>query len=325
MSSPNLTEIVTTTLHNRTGKLADNVTKNNAILSRMKQRGTMKPVDGGRTIVQELDYAENVTFQWYSGYEVLNISPSDVFTAAEFDWKQASVAVTFSGLEAEIQNTGEERIIDLVASRITNAERTMQNNLSAGLYSDGTGSSGKQIGGLQLLVADDPTTGTVGGISRVNWTFWRNIKFQCTSDGGSAASATNITGFMNSVYLQTARQNDVVDLILADNNYYNFYWKSLQSIQRITNGNSDATAGYPSLKFMGADVVFDGGKGGNCPTNHMYFLNTQYLHFRPHRDRNMVPLDKRNSLNQDASVEFIVFAGNMTLSNAFLQGVIFQT
>ena len=34
-----LTEIVTTTLRNRTGKLADNVTKNNAMLMRMKKKG----------------------------------------------------------------------------------------------------------------------------------------------------------------------------------------------------------------------------------------------------------------------------------------------
>lgn len=63
MASPNLSEIVTTTLRNRTGKLADNVTENNAILRRLKQRGTMKPVSGGRTIVQELEYAENGTYQ----------------------------------------------------------------------------------------------------------------------------------------------------------------------------------------------------------------------------------------------------------------------
>ncbi len=69
MTSPNLSEIAATTLRNRTGKLADNVTNNNAILSRMNRRGTIKPVSGGRTILQELEYAENVTYQRYSGYE----------------------------------------------------------------------------------------------------------------------------------------------------------------------------------------------------------------------------------------------------------------
>lgn len=333
MASPNLSEIVTTTLRNRTGKLADNVTKNNALLNRMKRRGTIDPVDGGRTIVQELEYAENVTYQRYSGYEVLNISPSDVFTAAEFDWKQIAVNVTISGLEGSVQNTGTEAIIPLLKSRIRNAEKTMANGINQDMYSNGTASGGKQIGGLQLLVADDPTSGTVGGINRLNWNFWRNQKFQATADGGSAASSANIQRFMNSLYFKLVRGTDRPDLIVADSNYYGFYLNSLQAIQRITSDEM-AQAGFTSLKFMDADVVLDGfgagaagvagGAAGGCPTNHMYMLNTQYLHWRPHAQRNMVPLESVNSINQDAMVKPIVWAGNLTLSNAFLQGVLFQ-
>jgi hypothetical protein len=59
--SSTVTEIVTTTLRNRSGKLADNVTKNNALLYRLRSRGRVKPVTGGRTIVQELNYQENGT------------------------------------------------------------------------------------------------------------------------------------------------------------------------------------------------------------------------------------------------------------------------
>lgn len=333
MASPNLSELVTTTLRNRTGKAADNMKKNIVLLNRMNKRGTIKTVSGGRTIVQELEYAENVTFQRYSGYEVLNISPSDVFTAAEFDWKQAAVNVTISGLEGDVINTGPEQIIDLLAGRVKNAEKTMQNNLWLDMYSNGTASGGKQIGGLQLLVADDPTTGTVGGISRVNWNFWRNQKFQATSDGGSAASSANIQRFMNSLYFKLVRGTDRPDLIVADTNYYGFYLNSLQAIQRITSDEM-ASAGFTSLKYMDADVVLDGFAAGaagvagvaagGCPTNHMYMLNTQYLHWRPHANRNIVPLEGRDSLNQDATVKPIVWAGNMTLSNAFLQGVLFQ-
>ena len=334
MPSPNLSEIITTTLRNRTGKLADSVTKNVALFNRMKKRGTIKPVSGGRTILQELEYAENATYQRYSGYEVLDISPSDVFTAAEFDWKQGSVAVTISGLEGSVQNTGAEAIINLLSARIRNAEKTMVNNIWGDMYSSGTASSGKQIGGLQLLVADDPTTGTVGGINRATWTFWRNQKFQTTSDGGSALSTANVQRYMNSIYSQLVRGTDKPDLILSAQAFYNTYLNSLQAIQRITT-TDEGLAGFETLKYMGADVVLDGftagsaggaaGAASGCPASHMYFLNTNYIHWRPHTDRNMVPLETVQSINQDATVKLIVFAGNMTLSNAFLQGVMFQT
>ena len=330
MASPDLTEIVTTTLRNRTGKLADNISKNIALLNRLEEKGTIEPVSGGRTIVQELEYAENATFQYYSGYEVLNISPSDVFTAAEFDWKQASVAVTISGLEGSVQNTGPEAIIPLLRSRIKNAEKTARNNTWTGMYSDGTGTSGKQIGGLQLLVADDPTTGTVGGINRATWTFWRNQVFDCSSDGGSTQSSANVQKYMNSLWSQCVRGTDKPDLILADSVYYNNYLNSLQIIQRISSDKM-AQAGFTSLKFMDADVVLDGfiakaagvaasASSGGCPASHFYFLNTDYIHYRPHTSRNWVPLDTVQSINQDATVRLMVWAGNMTLSNAFLQG-----
>ena len=321
MASPNLNEIVTTTLRNRSGKLADNITNNNALLARMKKKGSIKPVSGGRTIVQELEYAQNGTYQRYAGYQVLNIQPSDVFTAAEFDWKQAAVAVTWNGLEIDVQNTGAEQIIDLLESRIQNAEKTMSNNLSYDLYSNGTADGGLQIGGLQLLVADAPNSGVVGGIDRAQWPFWRNQKFSGTSDGGGAVSAANIQGYMNQLWLATKRQNDVADLIIADNNYFNFYWSSLQAIQRITDDGA-GQAGYQNLKYMGADVVADGGVGAACPANHMYFLNTDYIKYRPSAKRNMVPLETVSSINQDASVKLVVWADNMNLSNAQLQGVL---
>lgn len=321
MASPNLSEIVTTTLRNRSGQLQDNTTKNNALLARLKSKGRVKTASGGRTIVEEMDYAENATFMWYSGYDQLNISPSDVLTAAEFNWAQAAVAVSMSGLE-ELQNAGKEAVIDLLESRIENAQRTMANNIALACYSDGTGYGGRQIGGLQLLIADNPTTGTVGGINRANWVFFRNQKFSGATDGGAAVSASNIQSYMNQLWLRCVRGADKPDLIVADNSYFNFYWSSLQAIQRITT-DSQGQAGFSTLKYMTADVVFDGGIGGGCPSSHMYFLNTDFIKFRPHSKRNMVPIGgERNSVNQDAMVKLIGFAGNLTLSNAMLQGVL---
>lgn len=322
MASPGLSEIITTTLRNRTGKLADNMKTNNAILYKMSEKGSHQPANGGRTLVQELEYAQNASFQFYSGYETVNINPSDTFTAAEFDWKQASVAVSASGLEIDVQNTGESQIIDLLRSRIKNAEKTMQNNMAISMYSDGTGSSSKEIGGLRLLVPDDPTAGTVGGISRVSWTFWRPKLYDASSDGGAAASAANITDYMNALGYQLVRGTDFTDLILADNNYYGFYEKSLQAIQRVMTSKM-ADAGFKNtLEYKGIPVVLDGGQGGACPANHMYFLNTEYIKFRPAKNRNMVPLERVQSINQDATVQLITWAGNMTESNASLQGVL---
>lgn len=321
MANPNIGELLTTAIESRTGELADDVTNNTALLFRLKERGKVKPVSGGTSIYQELQYAENSTFMYYDGYETLNISQQDVITSAEFTWKQAAVSVIISGRE-EMINSGKERIIELIGARVDNAEATMMNNISAGCYSDGTGSGGKQIGGLQLLVADTPTSGTVGGINRANYSFWRNVSFDATTDGGAAATSANIQSYMNRVYVQLVRNTDRTDLIVADNIYWRLYLESLQAIQRITSDKM-GQAGFMSLKYMDADVVLDGGFSGDCPTNHMYFLNTKYIFYRPHRDRNMVVLSPdRFATNQDAHVRILGWMGNMTMSNAALQGVL---
>lgn len=311
-------EIVTTTLKNRSRKIARNVINNNGFLDYLRKSGNTQIEDGGETLVEALDFAENSTFKYYDGYETLDVSASNVLSSAQYDWKQASVNVVLSGREIR-QNVGSEtRVINLLAGKIQNAEDTFSNQIGADLYSDGTGSSGKEIGGLQLLVADAPGTGVVGGIDRANFAFWRN-KFQDTS----GATVSNITPFMNGLMLECTDGMKKPDLILADANYYSLYWQSLQEIQRITTSSS-AEAGYETLAYRGphgkADVLYD----PNCPDNHMYFVETSCLKWRVHRDANFTPTEQKVAVNQDAIVKPILLMANLTLSNSRVQGVLFE-
>jgi hypothetical protein len=332
--NPSIDDIVATTIENRSKKAADNVTRNLALLSYLNRRGNTRsysPIDGGTTIWEELEYALNGTTQWYSGYEVLNISPQQIFSAAVYQIRQAAVAVSISGLE-ELQNAGEERMIELIGGRVSNAERSLESLIGTGLYSDGT--TPKSIGGLQQLVSKTPTVGVVGGIDPATWEFWRNIKFAAIADGGAAASAANMKGYMDAVANQLVRGTDKVDLITADNNFWELYNQSLQAIQR-TEAVKTGETGFEVLKYRSADVLLDGGFQGystdpipvsGCPENTMYFLNTRYVKYRPHRDRNFNAIGpKRMSVNQDASVKLLGFAGNMTISNRRLQGVLFNS
>lgn len=321
MASPNLSELITTTLRNRAQIFADNVTNKNSLLRKLKERGNVRLIAGGRTIVRELDYAENSTFQYYSGYEVLNTDASDVFTAAEYSWRQASVNVIISGLE-ERQNSGDAAVLDLLESRIKNAMRTMANNISTGVYSDGTGTSGKEIDGLQAIVADAPATGTVGNINAADFPFWQNFSFDATTDGGNAATASNIIGYMNTVYNTVIRGTEKPDLIPADLNYFGFYQDALQSQQRFTNDNAKggADGGFVELMYASAPVILDDGSG--IATNHMYFLNTEFLSLDIHEDANFTPKGDKASFNQDATLVPVIFMGNLTCSNRERQGIL---
>jgi hypothetical protein len=334
MAFPNsaISDVIATTIQSRTGVIADNVTSNNALLTRLKKRGNIKTFSGGNTIMQELNFASNGNAGWYSGYEALPIAAQDVISSAEYVIKQAACPVTVSGLE-QLQNAGKERIIDLVDARLDVAEASMANLIASGLYSDGTAASGKQIDGLLKQVSTTPTN-TVGGIDRSTWLFWKNQYFRMTTTGGAAASASNVQTYFNRMWASLVRGNDRPDLILVDNILWGFYMASLQAIQRFT-ASETANLGFVSVKFMDADVVLDGGMQINwsttgaagtapsaVPATSAYFLNTKYMFYRPHAQRNMVPLSpgQRYSVNQDAAVQILAWAGNLTSSGLQFQG-----
>lgn len=315
----NFDNLLTTTLESRTGELADNVTKNNALLKRLKERGNIRPISGGSKIVEELEYGESNSV-WYSGYDTIATTNPQLFTAAAYEMKLLAAPVGCSGEEL-LKNSGRERVIDLMEAKVKNAEKTLMNQMSIGIYSDGTGSSGKQLTGLKALVADNPTSGTVGGINRATSgnEFWQNF----AKSYNTALTTSTIYDAMNEAYLSCSRGTDKPDLIVADDTLYSLYEGSLVPQQRFTNA-SLADAGFQNLKFKGADVIYDGGLGGYCPAGHMYFLNTEYLKLRPHRDRNFKLIGDRErvAINQDAIYRIIGWAGNLTMSNAKLQGVI---
>lgn len=319
-ANPSISDVIATTIQNRSGIIADNVTKNNALLARLKQRGNIKKFSGGNVILQELSFAENANAGYYSGYETLPVAAQDVISAAQYDIKQAACPVTISGLE-QLQNAGKEQIIDLLEGRIAVAEGTMANLISSGLYSDGTGYGGKEITGLNVQVPVNPATGSPGGIDRATWNFWRSKVFDFTTDGGAAVSAANIQTYMNKLWAQLVRGNDRPDLVIVDSILWGFYTQSLQLIQRFTSSDS-ANLGFVTQKFMDADVVLDGGIGGFCPASTGFMLNTKYLFYRPHAQRDMVPLSpgKRYSVNQDAEVQILAWAGNLTASGLQFQG-----
>ncbi|MBF0142713.1 MAG: phage major capsid protein [Magnetococcales bacterium] len=325
MGSPNtaFSEMVVSTLRKHNEELTDNVSKHNALLNRLEKKGKIEVIDGGYEIVEPLDYAENSSFQRYSGYDILSVQASDVLSAAKYDWKQAAVHVTANGREIRM-NQGRAQLLKLVHARVQNALRTFRNNLAADVYSDGTAAN--QINGLQALVAD-AGTGTVGGIDSSAYTFWKNAVQSAAAplQGGSAItpSKTTIQSLMLPLWLELTRGGDAPDIIVSSNDYFTFYEESLSDLKRYTDEKESVGGGFVSLKYKSADVIHDGGTlGGGIAAAHMYFLNTNFLKLVVHKDANLTEIPEQRAINQDAVVVPIIWQGNLTLSNRSLQGVL---
>lgn len=315
MPSPNttFTEMVTTTLRKHYTEVTDNVSKNNALYTYIKEKGNIKTVSGGYEIAVPLDYAENGTYTRYSNYDPLNVQASEVLSAAKYDWGQVAIHVSASGREIRMNNS-REAMINLVKSRVKNAMRTAANNMSIDIYSDGSLSN--QIGGLGLLI-QNAGTGTVGGINSTTYPFWQNKVREMA--GTNTWSSATIVGEMGQLWLPLVRGTDKPDLLIFSHDVYNAYEGALQQNQRYMDARS-ARAGFEVLKYKTADVIFDDNSNFGTTAESGYFLNTDYLFMIQHTDAKWSQDDDKVPVNQDAVVMPIYWMGQLVCSNRSLQG-----
>lgn len=319
--APGISELLTLSTYNTGKNLADNISKANAGLMKMSEKGNLRTFDGGVTIREPLDYGHNANVQFISGAETFSVGAQENATAAEFSIKQLVGSVAVTGLD-KIQNAGKGKLIDLIASKMKNLDRSMKNVVGTEMHSDGTTYSSKTVTGFTAMIPTNPLTGTYAGINRATAgnEFWRSQIVTTT------VTAANVQGLMTDLYIACSRGTEHTDLILAGSTFYGFFNKSLQAIQQIVNPKM-AEAGFTSLKFIGADVVLEGGAFAGSLTHgltatHALFLNTDYVHWRPFEGLNFAPLDpeKRNPTNADVQIAVMGWAGNLTCSNAALQG-----
>ncbi len=309
-ANTSVSDIIATTIQSRSNVVFDNCTDNNGLLAYLKKNKRIRFITGGDVIRETISFGSNGNFAWYSGYDAMQMAASDNISAAEYSLKQCAAPVLISGREM-LQNSGPEAQLDLLEERLGVGEATMYNNMSTAVYSDGTGSGGNTLLGLQGAIVDTPTTGTIGGIDRslTANVFWRNQQ----TDPGSSIVAATIHAAMNTAYNSCVRGPDHPDLIVTTSTWFGVYESSLQTLQRFSDTKT-ANLGFETYRFKGADVILDGGINGACPAGIMYMLNTKYISLRPHKDRNMVPLKKRTAFNQDAEASIIAWAGALTYS-----------
>ena len=315
MPEPTVKQLVATTLANYHKTFADNVSNSNAVLALIKMGNRQRTVDGGRSIVCPLTYAEE-TFAWYSGTELLSRAVKETISDAEYEPANAVASVTLSGPDLA-KNRGKERILNLLEGKIDNAQITMNNNITKAVYGDGT--VAKSFVGLKGMVTD-AGTGIVGGIDSTTWPFWRN-QFQ------SIARATGLQypalkAGLNALWLKLTRGTERPDLVLADAEIYATFESGLQENQRYADARLGAL-GFETLKYKQAAITYDSAATGLVGG---YMLNTKYMKFEVYTGYNFETLDLPDqSPDMDAVTKHIGFMGGLSMSNRSMQGRILLT
>lgn len=304
---------------------ADNITTNHSLFYKMKKNGNFRKANFSGNGVVEL-FKNGIlddtggagtpnNIGWYNPYEVFAPrSDQEYIDGATFDFKQLGAMIQFTGAD-EIKWAGKEKAVELVSTRVDVAMDNLCNKMGSGAFADGTGEGGREMGGLQLLVQDDPSAaGTVGGIDQVTNTFWRN-KAQ-DSSGSGAVTDTNVVERFNTLHIQLMRNQDTPDIVICDDSHYLAYEASEQSKGRYLSREM-ADAGFDGYRYKGSDVMYD----VECPAQHYYMLNSKYLHLRYATQKWFTAEKARKVVLGDHDVVPIWVTCNMTVSNRALQGV----
>ena len=301
-------------------KPTDNIFDSRALFHALGEDGFKEQADGGSQIEMSLEYATNTTFKSYGELEELDTTRIDVFDAARYAWKISAGTVVWSDLEqlrAQVSN----RKYDVIKEKLENGKDSLIDTLNTQMWSDGTGNSSKDIGGLQLLVSTTPTTGSVGGINRANFSFWRN---QQTSGAQSSSDFDNLRSSMRSIYAQCSRGgvNDVPTAAITTRTVFLGYQSLLVPNERFAKESKprggDLGWKQDAIQFNGADVFYD----EDAPSGNLYFVNPKFLKVVYLKGAWMKMKDKIEPYNQLAAVQRVFTIANMATNNSRRLGVV---
>ena len=242
------------------------------LLNRLSQGDGFLGKSGGDFISGPIEYALNSTAGFYSDTDPISTTRVDVFDRYEYNWKEAAVTVVISDLEKD-RNAGEGQVFDLLPAKLENARLSLRSLKNVAMHADGTGTSGKDCDGLANLVATTPTSGTVGGINRANFTFWRS---QQTSGANSSAAFDNLRAAMRSIY--NLCSNGVGDqhptFGVTTRAVFEGFEGLLLANERFTD-KKDGDGGFKNevIKFKGAMLSYD----NDNTAAELRFLNPKYL------------------------------------------------
>lgn len=295
----------------------DNIFEDYWLLNRLKEGEGFKSIGGGDVITASLEYTTNGTVTSYSDLETISTTRQDVFDRAEFSWKEYAGTVVQSELESAI-NQGEAKKFDLLNAKLKNLRSSFDSVLNADLFSDGTGNGGKQMGGLQHIVASSPSTGTVGGINRATFSFWRN---QQTSGAKTTSAFDNLRATMRSIY--NLCSNGVAGqhpkFGVTTRTVFEGYEGLLLANERFTD-KSSGDGGFKNeiLKFKGMMLSYD----NDCPSGVMYFLNPKFLKLAYAKGHWYKAHESVEPANQTAKVFKVHTIGNLITTNARMLGAL---
>lgn len=276
--------------------------KSNALMAWAFANNRVEWEDGGHEITNPLVTGRNPNVTSYQYYEELPVAQTDEFQTVKYTWSRIAGTVIVSDQE-EDENRGAAQIFKLVKAKMDVLEESIKEKFGSYLYGFG---GGNDPYGLQALIPDDPTTGSIGGLNRVTETQWRTSSY----DFDGTLDETNIEEAFDDILMDLTTKGDKPDLILVGRNIYRLYRAAVRdkvvvNLSELGKGKGMVDLGFSGIAHQTIPIVYD----EDCPVNKAYFINSKYLRLHILRHVNMRVKELVAPWNVDASGKRIVWQG----------------
>jgi hypothetical protein len=298
MTPATVTTLLTTTMENRRKDLQDAIFNDLATIKFLKDKGQVI-LDGGATITVPLMYAKNTTAAFYNGYDPIDVTPQEGFTVGQYEWKESAVSVSVSNREESIQNVGPSAVLNIVNSKIDQAELSLKDLLNTAMYTSSPASTA-----INSLVTLTDATSTIGSINSTTYSWWQaNV-----NTGGSFAAQGRSD--MLALYNELLVAGAAPDFLVTTPTVHAYYEGSLVPSMRYTN-NAVGDASFGKLQYKNIPVLIDTAATSGV----MYFLNSKHIQLYVSSGNNLKMTEWVKPATQTAKVAQIIMACQLATNN----------
>ncbi len=306
-----LDTVLNATLERSRKKLIMASLKSNALMAWAFSTKRVEVEDGGYNITNPLTVGRNPNVASFSYYDALPVAQTDEFTTVEYRWSRVGGTVIISEQE-EDENKGASMIFKIIKAKMEVLEESIKEKFSSYLYGAG---QGKDPYGLEALIPDDPTTGSLGGIDRATELQWRTSAYDF---GAGGITSTNIEEAFDDILMDLTLKGEKPDLILAGRDIYRTYRAAVRDKLVINLGELKSGKGMVDLGFGGIahdkiPIVYD----EDCAVNKCYFINSKYLRLHMLKGVNMKTKSLSAPWDTDATGKRVIWQGQFCLWKAY--------
>ena len=300
--------LLTTTLRNYSRKLRDNIFDKFPTLKWFTSKDRVQKEDGGYKIVEHIMYETNSTIAAYSQYDLLDTTPQEGLTIAEYPWREYGGTIAISRRERR-QNSGKHKLLSLLEAKTKQAEMSIRYKFTTDFFANISSSPSKALDGIFLHASNSPSTTTLGGISGATYAWWRN-----QANASVGAYANNLVSALRTEFNDcSAGGGDYPDGIICSQTAFEYYEALGVGDKRFINEQKSLDLGFTVLTYKGADMFWDKGLATNVPSTGetMILINSDAIRLVIDKESDFITTDFIEPENQTASVAKILLMCNL--------------